>query len=387
MDRRLTLALVAVALAGCGDDPVRILEGACSFREEHRLALPDGPIVDDVALATDGARAVAVWSERAGAFVRPLDATGAASGEARRIGPGCDGGLAASLGEDGTLRVACGRRGREGHDDAGALQLYAILDAQVTTEATVGELGTDGAGVSLAVDRAGSVWVGWQRAERTTSEAWLARVAEGAVPERLSSPRFRASRPSLIADGDRVLAAWAETWIDPRGEVEGRVMLRAGSRAARPVAELAFDASLPVLQRGVEDDVLLGFRDRRPERSRPRFQVARVEDQGTTIGRVESAAHANARGPSTAVACGGHVFVVAPRTHSRTERLVSVRRYSRELVGQGPEMQIYEHGAAFEHADTACVDGRLVVLFASRRGRQAARSSVRSVAVDCEVPD
>ncbi|WP_157069170.1 hypothetical protein [Sandaracinus amylolyticus] len=380
MRSRLLFALLLAV--GCGDDPVRILDGACAFADEHRIAIPDGPVIDDLAIASDGDRVLAVWSERAGAFVRALDAHGAPSGEATRIGPSCEGGLAAVV-HDGALHVACGRRGREGRDDEGGVQLYVVREGAVSARASLGAMGRDGSGVSVAIDAQGAPWLGWQEAEGAVSEAWIARASDGATTERLSSPRFRASRPALLASGDRVLATWAETWLDRDGDVEGRVMLRAGARAARPVADLAFDASLPMLRDGVAGDVVLGFRDRRPGGSRPRFQIARVQSDATAIDRIESAAHANATGASTTIACGGDVFVIAPRTHSRTERLVSVRRYTRELEARGPEMQIYEHGAAFEHADATCVGDHVVVLFASRRSQLQQQGSVRAVAVNC----
>jgi hypothetical protein len=76
--------------------------------------------------------------------------------------------------------------------------------------------------------------------------------------------------------------------------------------------------------------------------------------------------------------------MVAPRTHSHTERLVSISRYTRALARHGPEQQIYEHAAAYEHADAQCVSGRLLVLFASRRSREQERGSVRTMTLSCD---
>lgn len=383
------LAALVVCAACGGRGEVRILDGNCAFGEERTLAIPSGPVVHDVALAASGERAWAVWSERAGVFARALDASGEPAAEALRIGPACEGGLAAAA-REGELVVVCGRRGSEGHDDDGGVQVVAIRDARIATLASFGALGSDGEGVALAVSPAGELHVGWQEAHGAVREAWGARIGpDGAVsaPERLSTPHFRASRPSLLWSGERLLAAWSETWLDARGEPEGRLQVRAGTRAARGVEAVAFDDPLPVLREGVSGDEIVAFRDRRPARSRPRAQLARLRDRGAALERVEAGSPANAEGESLALACGDDVFVVAPRTHSRTERLVSVRRYSRELVGQGPELQLYEHGAAYEHADARCVAGHLVVLFASRRSRVHANASVRAVPVACRGQD
>lgn len=388
--RAIATIFVVLFVASCGgrDDGVRILDAACAFGQERALGAPDGPIVHGVALARAPGGAWAVWSERAGAFARELDAAGGPRGETLRLGRACDGGLAAASHRD-TLLVACGRRGDEARDDDGGVQLIAVRTAEagaggrMETRASVGALGPDGDGVALAVDGAGAATIGWQEARGAITQSWLQQIAEGAAPERLSSPRFRGSRPTLGWQGDRLVVAWAETWQGERGRAEGRIMVRSGTRAARAGAEIAFDAPLPVLRDGVAGDVVLAFRDRRPAGSRPRVQVARVRDDGAALDRVESGSHANAIGESVAIGCGQDVFVVAPRTHSRTERLASVRRYSRELAPQGPEMQIYEHGAAFEHADALCVEGRLLVLFASRPSRLQPRGSVRAVPVVC----
>jgi hypothetical protein len=239
-----------------------------------------------------------------------------------------------------------------------------------------GTLGPDGSGVALAIEEDGTFVVGWQEARGAVRAAWMTRSTPGAVPERLSAARFRGSRPSIEIVNGVATAAWAETWIGARGGVEGRIAVRTGSRAARGAAEIAYDGALPSLRSGV-----LVFRDARPASARPRAYLGRLE--GAVLPRVEQAMPANAAGESFAVTCGSDLFLVAPRTHSRIERLVGLRRYSAELVGQGPESEIFESGAAFEHADAQCIDGHLLVVFAGRPTREQAQASVRAVPMRC----
>ena len=380
--RSLTL-LLGAAMLGCGDDPVRILGGACAFGEEHRIAIPAGPRIHDVALVASEHGAWALWSERAGSFARALDVEGAPAGDAVRLGSPCEGGIAALV-RDGALVVACGRRGEAAHDDEGGVQVVALQDGVVRSLGAIGAPGPDGSGVSLALGPEGAVHVGWQRAEGAVREAWVGRLDGTTAPERVSSPRARASAPSLRLRGTDMLIAWAETWLDGAGDTQGRLELRVGARAVRSVAELAHEEATPWLGPGAaEGEWLVAFRDRRPRGSRPRVQIASIAPGAASLGPVEAAAHANAEGEARVVSCGTDVFVVAPRTHNRIERLVSVRRHAAGLEPRGPEQQIYEFGAAYEHADATCVDGHLLVIFASNASRMQSESSVRAVAVTC----
>lgn len=373
--------LAALLLGGCGEE---MLGGACLLGAEHRIAVPVGPLVHDVALATEGRSVWALWSDRSGAFVRAIDPDGRPREHPIRIGPACDGGMAA-LAQSGALLVACGRRGDEARGDDGGVQLFEVREGRVRVRGALGAMGRDGQGVALAVAADGALHVGWQQARGAVSSAWIARALTGAEPERISHPRHRASRPALALRDGTLLVAWAETWLRPDGEIEGRVRLRSGPRT-RDVAALAFEHALPVLRPGVGHDLALSFRDRRPAGSRPRVQVARVRPGPLRLDRIEAAAHANAAGEAFACGCGSDIFVVAPRTHSRTERLVSIRRHGPDLRPRGPEQQVYEHGAVFEHADAACVDGRLLVLFAGRPGLDARQGSVRATTVSCAGP-
>jgi hypothetical protein len=160
-------------------------------------------------------------------------------------------------------------------------------------------------------------------------------------------------------------------------------MLRVGERASRAVAETSIENVLPTFRPGVSDDLLLAFRDRLQARSRPQVRIGRVSDDGM-LARIEDGSPANAAGESIAIGCGQDVFVIAPRSRSRTERLVGVRRYFSDLEPHGPELQLYEHGVAYEHADAQCIDDHLVILYGSRPTHVLPTGSVRVVSLTCD---
>jgi hypothetical protein len=383
---RLSIIALAALALGCGgsSDDVHILAGACTFGDETRLFELDGPTLDGVAVAPLADGAYFAWSERAGLFGVELDAQAHARGDRERLGPPCAGGVDALLEGDRVL-IACSARGDAERGDAGAVVVYAREGGTTRVLERREGVGSDGLGVALA--RSGSgVAVGWQEAHGATSAAWVADVGTGAEPRRLSRGGFRASAPALVFEGDTLLAVWGELWLDDDGDSVGRVQLQVGHRAPRPIDELAYDQVLPVLTPDDSDGAtgaLLAFRDRRPAGSRPAVMLARVSSS-TREAQAVAGAPANAAGASVAVACEHAVMVVAPRTHSRTERLVSVRRHATTLEGMGPEQQLYEHAATFEWADAVCLGDRLLVVYGARSSPSTPVGSVRATTVDCE---
>jgi hypothetical protein len=374
---RLALALAATWLVACGDSgDVHILGGACPFATERTLSTLDGPMLDGIAVAAHGDGAYLVWSERSGLFGLTLSHDGAASGERERIGPSCAGGV--DVIDDGThLMVACSIQGDVERGDRGAVVVYARDAAWsvIDRRAGVGE----GSGVSLS--RGSSTVVAWQEATGASSAAWIATVGDPTDPLRLSRAGFRATAPVVAYEAETRLALWGELWIDERGDAAGRLVLQVGDRAPRPVTSLAYELPLPTITLDREG-AILAFRDRRPARTRPALQLARITRETRDV-VVMTGAPANAAGGGVAVACQGSVMVVAPRTHSRTERLVSVRRHDASLAGLGPEQQLYEHGSTFEWADAVCLGDRTLVVFGSRSSSLSPIGTVRSVTVDC----
>jgi hypothetical protein len=380
--RSLALSLCVISWVGCGSSgDVHILGGACPFGTETRLFELDGPTLDGIALAaTEGGGAYLAWSERSGAFGVALDHEGHASGARERLGPPCTGGLDVLAQSDGAVLVACAIQGDVERGDRGAVVTYARA-ADGHTMVADRRVGVgQGAGVALA-EGEGHVLVGWQDATAGSSAAWMATVGDLREPLRLSRGGFRSTAPVIAFDGETRLVLWGELWNDQDGDPEGRIELQVGNRGPRVVSTLAYELALPALV-PADDGAILAFRDRRPARTRPGMQLARLDAETRELS-VHAGAPANAAGGGVAVACQGGVMVVAPRTHSRTERLVSVRRHGLDLEGLGPEQQIYEHGATFEWTDAACLGDRLLVVFGSRSSPLSPVGTVRSVVVDC----
>lgn len=372
---------VLLLLAGCGSSgDVHILGGACPFGSETHLFDLDGPTLDGIAVAaTEGGGAYVAWSERSGLFGLALDHDGHPRGARERLGPACTGGLDV-LGDAGEVLVACAMQGDVERGERGAVVTYARSASGVASVADRRVGVGQGAGVALARG-GGQTFVGWQDATGGSSAAWLATVGSPAEPIRLSRGGFRSTAPVIAFQADTRLVLWGELWNDAHGDPEGRIELQVGNRGPRVVSTLAYELPLPVLVPDAAGPIL-AFRDRRPAGTRPAMQLARVDPEARELS-VHAGAPANAAGAGVAVGCQGGVIVVAPRTHSRTERLVSVRRHGTDLEGLGPEQQIYEHGATFEWTDAACLGDRLLVVFGSRSSPLSPTGTVRSVTVDC----
>lgn len=367
------LALVAVgALGAACTGEHRILEDGCEFAEERTLAELLGPAPHDVILVGEPEPTHLVWSERGGLFTRALSG----DAEPTRVGAPCEGGLATSGG-----LFACSRRGDDSKADPGHVAIYDVATGAVRER--VGSVGPDGAGVGLAVDGDATSLV-WTEARGTTSAVWLRR--EGAEPRRISREGMRGGRPSALyehVDGERrIVVVWPETWSTESG-VEGVLMAQRGERVL-DLEPLGYDLSHPSLRAGPEGEAIVAFRDRRPARTRPRLFVRRLDRADTAHDGV----HANADGEAIPVSCADAVVLVSPRTHSRSERLVAVRRHDAStLEGSGPEHQIYEHGAAFEHADARCVGRDVLVAIASSASIERPRGEIGTVRFRCPAPE
>lgn len=374
---------------------------------ERGVASLDGHAVHDLALALRPGGAWAAWSEDSGLYVAGLDADGAVSLASRRVGPPCPAGIDASAHEDSVL-VACGLAADDAKGDRGHAVVYEVTDTAARVRDRFGPMGPDADGVAIAAGTSGYL-LAWHDARAGSSAVWSVRVpyvapdevvpdelrdmmpvTTGPTPIRASREGLRAGPPSALMIGDTPYLSWAETSLDEEGDPIGSVFVSEDGTAPRAIATVQHELSLPVLS-AAGDHVLVTFRDRR-NRGRPRafsmWLPPRNED-----GTVAGGAPANTLGPAVGVPCMGSVIEVAPRTHSRHERLVSVRRHDlSSLEGLGPELQLYQHGTAYEHAAAICLpaespaDERLIVLFASRESDEHEAGEVRTTAVRCTSP-
>jgi hypothetical protein len=212
----------------------------------------------------------------------------------------------------------------------------------------------------------------------------LGELAELARPTatRLSRPGLRAGPPSIVLAGDAAWVAWAETSLDDAGDPIGDVLVQRDDDAPRSVATVQHETADPRLS-AVGERVLVSYRDRRA-RGRAQGYALWVPERGeaATLARLSPS---NLASPALLVPCGSRAIAVVPRTHSRHERLVSVREHTLEtLQGRGPELQLYEHGQAYEHADAACVGEHVLVLYAARENDEHDPGRVLTSSVTCD---
>lgn len=357
-----------LTLTGCGRDH-RILDDGCELSDEVVLAELLGPSPHDIVLLGERAPTHIAWSERAGLFMRAIG-----DGEATtvRLGPPCEAGLASE-----GVRLACARRGDDAKGQRGHVIVLDAISGAVIDR--VEGVGPDSSGVSFATAEGAHVLV-WNDTRETTATVWMRRDETDA--RRLSRAGVRAGQPAVRFEttdtGPRLVVTWPETWLGRDG-LEGTLRLQRGERVT-DLEPLAYDDAHPTLTLDDAGAPVVVLRDRRPARTRPRLFVRRLDRNDTAHDGV----HANAEGEALAVPCAGALVLVAPRTHSRTERLVAVRRHDlRTLEGAGPEHQIYMHGAAFEHADARCDEGELVVAVASEASLERPRGTISTVRFRC----
>lgn len=400
MIRRALVHLGLAAAIGCGGGDVAILDGDCVLEGESGLATLDGPAVHDLVLVTRAGGAWAAWSEDSGLYVAGLDEAGAVALAPRRIGPPCPAGIDGS-GEP--LLLACARRADDAKDDPGVVVVYEVTSESVHARDRFEPVGPAGLGVAIAAMPDG-YHLAWHDGRAGVSTVWAIDVRAGdaearramheLMPEtplgptalRVSRPGMRAGPPSLLRVGEHRYLAWAETSLDDAGDPIGELLVQFDDGAPRSVATIQHETATPQLSTDGER-VLVTFRDRR-RRGRPRAYAMWVPPPGED-GTLVGGAPANTDGPALAVPCAGSVLAVAPRTHSRHERLVSVRRHdAASLEGMGPELQLYEHGAPYEHAAAACVGAEgaehVMVLFAARESDDHEAGEVRATNVRCE---
>lgn len=366
------LALAALP-SGCTHQR-RILEDHCELTGEHEITTLVGTDPHDIALLTEHV----AYSEDAGLFLVLLE-----GGAPQRIGEACPGGLAHA----GNL-LACSRPGSDAKDTHGHVAVYEGARVLFRIEG----VGPDGHGVALA-ERSGDIAVAWNEGRAGSSILNMTiRRADGTTLEstRLSRGGLPAGEPAMMTDGDAFLVVWPETWPNNEGDLEGELMVQRVTSLASPLPrpreleELAYDSSRPSLRLGAQGEPVLVFRDRRPEGTRPHLYVRHLDDDAAA----QEGVHANALGESFAVPCADALTVFAPRTHSRGERIVAVRRHNpTTLEGEGPEHQVYQHGTTFDYADARCEGRDALLVMASSASDEHPLGAIRSVRFSCPIAE
>lgn len=367
------LALAVLPLA-CTHER-RILEDHCELTHEQEITTLIGTDPHDIVLLSDRI----AYSEDAGLFTVALEA----GSTPHRIGEACAGGLA----HTGDF-LACARQGNDAKGVRGHVAVYQGERVLFRVD----DVGPEGRGVALA-EKDGALALAWNEGRAGASILnMVIRNADGTMSERtrLSRGGLPSGEPAMMRDGDAFLVVWSETWPNNDGDLEGALMsqrvtsLDAPLPRARELEELAYESAHPSLRVGAQEEPVLVFRDRRPEGTRPHLYVRHLGDDDVA----QEGVHANAAGESFAVSCADALTLFAPRTHSRGERIVAVRRHNpTTLEGEGPEHQVYQHGTTFDYADARCEERDALLVMASSASEEHPLGAIRSVRFSCPLAE
>lgn len=328
--------------------------------------------------------ALAVWSDRTGTFARLVDHAGRPTTEARRLGPPCDGGVAATRSGPRWV-VGCLRRAVPEKADGGGVTLLALDDAlELVERKSFGRAGRYSAGVDVASDGEHE-WIAWHDGTPGDHAAWVVRVGNdggSSEPWRVSREGIAAGAPSVVVYDGGPVVAWAETWFGDDGYLVGQVLVSDTRAAPTEVEVIIHEDPRPVLaidQRGL----LVGWRDEMPAGTLPRLVLARLGDDLTPRGEPRVVGRANGAGGPQLLECDGAVVTVAPRTYGRWEVLVGINRMDAALDRLTVERQIYEYGVDFSLAAAACAGEHVLLLAAERGNTTHPDVSIRTATIDC----
>jgi hypothetical protein len=390
----VVIVAIFTALIGCSSEPpVR-----CRFEQSHTIGASDLG-ASHVALVARASGLVAVWSAREGLYARALDAVGAATADPRRLGPPCDGGIAAASVEDAVV-IACSRPARDDKAQDGSIALVA-LDAQLDVRhvRSIARVGRDSLGVDLARRSDGTWSVVWHDGSAGAWSVVRARVSLEDSPgaddahvdaQELSSGVLAASpypRVHVRANdtGDEALFVFEESWLDG-GFARGRVLV-ARERGGMPIAveELeAHDARAQLVRDG--RSWVLVFRDLRRPSPRASLYARRLGDDLRPVEPARRVTRADTDGSPRALTCAEHVVAVVPRTWD-TDVLVGLDLLDARLRKPVPEQQVYEWSARFPFADAACVDAALITIVASRPSVGGGHAALHTIGMRCTTGD
>jgi hypothetical protein len=377
---RASAALITLATnAACE----RSEAARCSLGQATQVVRSEAARFDAIALVSDGERAIAAWSEPAGAYVRALDAK---APPARALGQRCAGGLASVL-TPGALWVAC-LSPAEG-DTAGALRLSRFdprtLVAVGATQ-DLGAVGRDAQQVALAASpsRLYVVWsdgaVGWPRLVGRELDAASGQVLGPA--HALSHPEANARAPSLLVYQNQLWVAWTESDFKP-GKARHRLMLQRGSAAAQALADVLDETPAPALGQDA-DGPLLTFRTATKPKARPELFVARLDPRsGGFTATPRSIGRANGAGGPSLALCATTRAISVPIDHAG-ELYVAFHPLSQALTSTEENHQYYESGRELVAAASACVGGYPLTLMAEQSEPSRPRARLLSTAFRCD---
>jgi hypothetical protein len=334
--------LVAALLVACALGCEARARTRCSLGEATRLVQSGSARFDAIALAAQGSRALAGWSEASGSWLRWLDARDASS---HALGARCEGGLALALAED-ALWVAClaPRYGAE----AGTVSL-ARLDPRTlepSARGTLAEVGREARGLALALSEQ-QLFVAWSDGEVGKPGVRLAALPRAAI--------------------------WTESDLTP-GKLRHRLMLQRGSAAPIKLIDVGGDSPSPVLAHD-QQGVIVAFRSQKRGTARAELYLGRLDAEGHGFAAPpRSIGRANGEGGPSLALCDETRAALVPIDHA-SELYIAFHPLSSELVSGEENHQYYESGRELTLSASACVGGYPRALIAERT--DAARPSAR----------
>lgn len=376
----------------------------CELGPSHRLARSTGLAFHGVALvppvptgdagglpSADGrpsAPALAVWSEPAGLFLRPVHPRdGSPAGPPERLGAACSAGLTVS--PDGRF-LACREAADPVRARPGAIRVRDLRGPGRELGFPAGS----GKGIALGLRtperEAGSrapsplldlAWTEGRTLRRQgivlSPEGRRLRLADPAAipapPE--TAPTAFPGRPAvgrIPAKGDRAtpFLVWSARGVEGTTTYGGLYAQVGDGGVARPIADARALAGRPTVHpdgRGV----VIAWRDRpagweRPHAFARRFD-ARLRPQGPAA---QWLARADAGGGIGLVPCFGGWIALVPHRDGGASVSLAIRRLRPNLEPAAPELSLYEYRRDFVEVAARCLDpghrGSLLLLYGER---------------------
>jgi hypothetical protein len=376
-------------MTGCRALALSILLGACraGAMPEHcelgreqavvRVAAKD---FDAIELAQTEQGPLALWSEPGGTFARPLHEDGRPRGGVVRVGPRCEGGLAAT-GDGAELELACLRHGTDQKpgDNGGLLVQRLSRELRVTRRAVLGAAGPLSEGVSLARSDRGFE-VAWHDASPDVHRVWWASTGEAASARAISAPGRMAFAPSILARGESTVVAWAENWVE-RERLRSRIAFHDSRAATRGLLRIAHPTAAPRLLSS-DQGLVLAYRDRPRETDKAGLYVARLGSDGEPLERPVRVGRADGVGRPALCACMGGIVLATPRTYGG-DYFVGINWLSPELQRLRGEQQFYEDSHAFTQVAAQCLGSHALLLVAEFPQLQRETTTLRAVPYRC----
>jgi hypothetical protein len=352
----------------------------CELGNEQSVARVVAKDFDAIELVRTDAGPLAIWSEPSGTFVRALHADGRPRAGTVRVGPRCEGGLAAA-GDGSELELAClahAATAKTG-DEGGLFVQRLSRELRVTRRQVLGRAGPLSEGVTL-VRAARGFEVAWQDASSEAHRIVWAKTEDPDSAREVSQPGRMAFSPSLSERGGATVLAWAENWVE-RDRLESRIALYDHRATPRTALRIAHSAASPRLV-NTKQGLVLAYRDRLRESDKPGLHVVRLGAGGEALESPLRVGRADGVGRPALCACMGGIVTATPRTYGG-DYFVGINWLTPELERLRGEQQFYEDSHAFTQVAAVCLGSHALLLVAEFPQLQRETTALRAVPYRC----